>query len=173
LFISLLRGINVAAQKKILMADLKKLYEKAGLTDVQNYVQSGNIIFSSKEKNISKLTSRIEEAIEKEYKFHVPVIVMDNSNIKKVISSNPYKEKEENLYVTFLYELPSKEAVQNIKPPEGIKDEFSIKGNIVYVYCPGGYGRTKISNTYFEKKLKVPATTRNWNTVNTLYEMSK
>ncbi|MGN6530213.1 MAG: DUF1697 domain-containing protein [Ginsengibacter sp.] len=176
-FISILRGINVSGQKKILMADLKALYENLNFTDVATYIQSGNVIFKSKEKfSDEKLARKIEDAIFKNFAFEVPVIIRSKDEMKKIISENPFlKEKnidEKKLHVTFLSEIPSKENAVKIQSIDFSPDRFIIRNKEIYLSIPGSYGETKISNAFFEKKLKVKATTRNWNTVSKLSEMA-
>ena len=176
-FISMLRGINVSGQKKILMADLKDLYEKLGFKNVTTYIQSGNVIFRSNEKLPgTELAKMIEEAIHKKYDFEVAVIIRSEEEMKKIRSSNSFlKEKNSDpkrLYVTFLSEFPAKENVENIENIDFLPDKFIIIEKEIYIYVPNGYGETKIPNNFFEKKLKVKATTRNWNTVNKLSDLA-
>lgn len=177
-FISILRGINVSGQKKILMAELKAIYESLKLKDIITYIQSGNVIFKS-EKSLSDLefAAKIEKAIYKKYGFEVPVIIRNKDEIQKIISINPFlKEKnmeEKRLYVTFLSEIPTKKNIESIKSFDFSPDQFLIIGKEVYLCVPNGYGETKLSNNFFEKKLKVNATTRNWNTVRKLLELAE
>lgn len=176
-FISILRGINVSGQKKILMADLKSLYENLKFRDVNIYIQSGNVSFKTNEKlSDIQLAEKIERAIYKKYNFQVPVIIRNDEELKKIISSNPFlKEKnieEKKLHVTFLSNTPAKMNVESIKDIDFSPDKFIIKGKEIYLHIPESYGETKLSNNFFEKKLKITATTRNWNTVNKLLEMA-
>lgn len=176
-YISILRGINVSGQKKILMADLRALYEKLGFKEVKSYIQSGNVIFKSqKELEEIETSKKIEEAIEKKYDFHVPVIIRSLSDMEKIIASNPFLPVEsidsKKLHVTFLGENPAEEKVTEIEQLDFVPDKFAIKDKEVYLHIPDSYGNTKLSNSFFEKKLKVTATTRNWTTINTLCEMA-
>jgi len=176
-FISILRGINVSGQKKILMADLKALYESLRFKDIATYIQSGNVVFKSNEKITDlHIAKKIEEAIFKNYNFQVPVIVRSSDEMKKIVSSNPFlKQKNidvKKLHVTFLSEIPAKTAVETIENIDFSPDQFVISGKEIYLRIPESYGETKLSNQFFEKKLKVSATTRNWNTVMELMEMS-
>ncbi|MEO7834356.1 MAG: DUF1697 domain-containing protein, partial [Ginsengibacter sp.] len=158
-------------------ADLKALYEKLGFKNVSTYIQSGNVIFESNEKfSDTELAKKIETAIDKKYDFEVVVIIRSGEEMKDTISSNPFlKEKNSDtkkLYVTFLSEIPAKENVENIGNIDFSPDRFIIFEKVVYIYVDNGYGETKISNNFFEKKLKVRATTRNWNTVNKLSDLA-
>jgi len=176
-FISILRGINVSGQKKILMADLKKLYESLEFSEVQTYIQSGNVVFKSDSKiSDIQLARKIEKAISAKYKFEVPVIIRTKEELEKILSQNPFtKEKSidlKKLHVTFLSETPDREKVVQIEEVDFSPDQFIIKGKEIYLHIPNSYGETKLSNKFFENKLKVSATTRNWNTVNKLLELA-
>ena len=176
-FISILRGINVSGQKKIVMTDLKSLYESLKFTDVATYIQSGNVSFKTIEKlSDIQLAEKIEKVIYERYLFEVPVIIRNEDELKRIISYNPFlKEKNidvKRLHVTFLSGIPGKAEIKNISDGDYSPDQFFIKHKEVFLHTPAGYGGTKLSNNFFEKKLKVKATTRNWNTVNKLLEMA-
>lgn len=174
-YISLLRGINVSGQKKILMKDLQKLYEDAGFTNVITYIQSGNVIFESKEKSKEKIKTKIEKAIEKMYGFDVIVFVCEPDFINKTIVKNPYvKQKDfdpKKMYVSILSGVPEKSKIQELEKVKSGDDEFTINKDVIYLYLVGGAGKTKFSNNIIENKLKLDATTRNWNTMNVLMEL--
>jgi uncharacterized protein (DUF1697 family) len=173
--ISILRGINVGGQNKIPMVELKALYEKAGFKNVTTYIQSGNVVFSAEKKELNSLPDKIQQIIFKKYGFNVPVIVRTVDEMESVVKSNPMLKIKgidiEKLHVTFLSAYPSEQALEKIKTYDYRPDEFIIVEREIFIYCPNGYGNTKISNTFFENKLKVTATTRNWRTVNELLKM--
>ncbi len=176
-YISLLRGINVSGHKKIQMSALKALYEELNFKDVITYIQSGNVIFRAN-KNVSRqdLSKRIEEKIRERYDFVVPVIIHTLDEVKKALSLNPFLNKKgldtERLYVTFLVEIPKQADRMSIEKFDCSPDKFIMVDKEVYLQCPNGYGRSKISNNFFENRLKITATTRNWKTVNTLMELA-
>lgn len=173
--IALLRGINVGGQKKIKMADLKSLLEETGFKNVSTYIQSGNILFKSSEKHSTMLKSKISSAIKKRYGFEVQVIVISPEYLNKILNNNPFIKQKidtESVYVTFLSDKPS---IDNIKKFDAVNyspEEYFIDQKIIYLYTPRGYGKAKLNNNLFEKKLKVYATTRNWKTVNTLFALT-
>ena len=176
-YISILRGINVSGQKKIKMADLKLLYESLGFENVVTYIQSGNVLFDTKSKSKTDLKSTIEAAIEKQFKFHVPVTLRTKTDFEKIIKNLPFKsidvEKDGTIVlVTFLSEKPSKiklsDIQQYVKPPE----KLVVNDKEVYLYCPNGYGKSKLSNNFIENKLSVEATTRNWKSIHKIAELS-
>ncbi len=170
--IALLRGINVSGQKKILMADLKVLFEKLGCSAIQTYIQSGNIVFHSEEKNLAE---KIKSAIKGKYDFDVPTLVLSLNELQRTIANNPFftnEAEEKVLYITFLADLPQTELATALEENTFSPDEFKIIGKTVYLYCPNGYGKIKMNNNFIERKLKTQATTRNWKTVNKLVELA-
>lgn len=171
IFLSILRGINVSGQKKILMADLKVLYEELNLKNITTYIQSGNVVFESKVAN--DLNKKIERKLFEKYTYNVSVIIKTADEMQFVVANNPFlKEKHielDKLHVSFLSDHPAKEWLDKVKTLNYLPDQFVIIGKEIYLYCPNGYGRTKLTNNFFENKLKVKATTRNWKTVNELY----
>ncbi|MEO8732806.1 MAG: DUF1697 domain-containing protein [Flavobacteriales bacterium] len=173
--IVLLRGINVGGKRKLPMAGLKQLLTKLGCTDVRTYVQSGNAVLEHPDKP-NVLAQRIAAGIEKQFDLDVPTQVLTAKQVKDIIAKNPFtKEKGidlAKLHVTFLDSAPKAADVAAIAEGNYDTDRFSVDGNVVYLHCPVDYGHTKLNNTFFEKKLKVGATTRNWRTVNQLLGIS-
>lgn len=201
-YISILRGINVSGHKLINMDALRKSYESLGFHDVVAYLQSGNIIFSTKqtapgetapgetapeeavtEKTAPEETVAVELAhaisrqIEKDFGFDVPVIVLSANQLNEVIENNPFAKDSTKdktfLHVTFLSSLPGNVNIHALEEKKQGDEEVSLVGNAVYLYCPHGYGRTKLTNNFLETKLKVTATTRNWKTTNELSRIAR
>jgi len=170
-YISLLRGINVSGQKKVEMVRLRKCYEKMGFSKVLSYIQTGNIIFESNLKK-EELVRKIEKALKKEFGFEIKVLIRDVNEIKNIIKKCPYKSKDNfGIYITF---LSDKVIDYNKNEIEGFKSKFekyAINGSEIYMNILKGYGKTKLSNSFFEKKLKLVATTRNFNTAKALLDM--
>jgi uncharacterized protein (DUF1697 family) len=175
--VAFLRGVNVSGRKPVKMADLAALVESLGFKNVRTYIQSGNVVFDSPAKDTRKAGSLIGEAIIKKYGFDVTVIVRTADELGKIIAGNPLLKDsgvdEDRLHVTILEAAPEKGVVAGLAMGESKNEKFQVKGNEVYLYCPDGYGRSKLNNTAFEKKLGVPATTRTWKTIRALYEMTR
>jgi uncharacterized protein (DUF1697 family) len=155
-FISIVRGINVSGQKKILMADLKLLYDGLSFKNISTYIQSGNVIFSASTKLANqKLAEKIEEAISKKYNFKVPVIIRKIEEIESICRANPFLKNKaintEKLHVTFLSEIPNKEDLKSVEKIDYSPDHFRIIGTEIFIYCPESYGETKVSNSFFRK----------------------
>lgn len=172
-YISMLRGINVSGQKQVRMADLQSLYEALGLANVWTYVQSGNVVFDSPEQDAAKLRKSIEAQIEETFGFSVPALIRTSDDFRLIIESHPFAQEDPTrVLVTFLYERPDQSKWDDLGNYKDKVDKFALGEQEIFLFCPGGYGKTKLSNTFFEKKLGVIATTRNWKTVNALYEMA-
>ena len=170
-YIALLRGINVGGHKKILMADLKQLLESIGFQEVQTYIQSGNVVFKSKEE--TNLNSKIAKAIETKYGFIVPVLVKKASELSEIVSKCPFfDEKREKSYFILLEESPTQENQSLTAAFSNLKEEFYITPNCVYIYYAVGAGKAKMGVNFFEKKLKVIATARNYRTMVKLIDMA-
>lgn len=176
-YISILRGINVSGQKLINMGMLRKSYERLGFGNVTTYLQSGNIIFIGKDIDADKLAQTISRQIESDFGFDIPVIVLPIDKLQQIIDHNPFaKESDKDktfLHVTFLSSIPEKYDLNAIEAKKQNGEEISITANAVYLYCPNGYGRTKLNNNFLEAKLKVTATTRNWKTTNELLNIAQ
>jgi len=173
-YIALLRGINVSGQKKLKMAELKSVLSDAGLLEVQTYIQSGNVVFES-DKSPETSQNLIQKVILEAFGFEVPTLVLLQSELQKIVSSNPFLdhiEETKKLYVCFLLEEPTNDRTQILKEADLKGDEYMIKGEkILYTCYHKGMGKTKMDNNFLEAKLKVKATTRNWRTVSTLAEL--
>jgi uncharacterized protein (DUF1697 family) len=122
------------------------------------------------------LEKKITEKILKEFGFDVPVIVKDLDDLKTVLQNNPFVKKGNEditkLHVTFLSHEPESENIAKITNGKYLPDEFVMKGKTIYLFCPNGYGKTKLTNTFFENKLRCNATTRNWKTINELFNIA-
>lgn len=155
------------------MAELAELYKKLGFNSVLTYIQSGNVIFKTDEDGSAQVFSeKIEQAILDRFGFNVAVLLRTPEELNAAIEHNPFKNpdgtKKENIYITFLENPPLMNDLEKIKKLSFLPDRFVINGMEIFIDCAGGYGTTKLSNTFFENKLKVRATTRNWRTIGNL-----
>ncbi len=175
-YIALLRGINVSGQKMINMKDFKALLLKSGFENAMTYIQSGNVVFKSDEKSTENLRVKMKELIKNHYGFEVPVLILTEKNLLSILEKNPYnngKKDASKLHVTLLDTMPESSLLASTRDEKFQSDEFVIDGTTIYLYCPDGYGMTKFSTMFFEKKLSVTATTRNWKTMESLGKLIK
>jgi uncharacterized protein (DUF1697 family) len=172
----MLRGINMTGHNTIKMTGLADLFRQFGYIDAETYIQSGNIVFTCHNGNIADVSSEIRKAILSEFNLNIAVITRTSDEMKKIISANPFLEEPgfdpSKMAVLFLELKPSDEQVLKVAGIDYPPDKFHINGSEIYVYCPNGFGKTKLYTNFFEAKMKVTGTARNWRTVNKLFEMA-
>jgi uncharacterized protein (DUF1697 family) len=175
-YISILRGINVSGKNPIKMDALKKMYEGLHFKNVRTFIQSGNVIFSTPPTPVKKLEKIIAAQIKKAFGWEVPVIVLTVEVLQSIIAQNPFiKDKQKDisfLHITFLADTPETFDKKNIEAKKSAGEAIEWGEQAIYLFCPKGYGQTKLSNTFLETKLKVKATTRNWKTANELLRLA-
>jgi len=174
-YIALLRGINVSGKNKIKMTALQLLLQDLGLSAVQTYIQSGNVIFNAKSNPAEVLEEKIRDGILSQFGFDVPVLVLKLEEFQKIYTNNTYVktiEEFKNLYYVLLQNVPKPELVEGLNAMEFANEEFRITDNCIYLNCHKGYGNAKCNNNFFERKLKVVATTRNHKTMTKLLELA-
>ncbi len=176
-YIALLRGINVGGGKAIRMPELLMAFEGLGFKKVVTYVQSGNVVFEGGDYDPKKIALLVENAIKHKFGFKIKVIIRTAGELEKIVSGNPLLKHPEiefdKLHITFLANMPDERLVLKLHMPKKKNEQYTISGREVYLHCPDGYGKTRLNNQAFEKKLAMPATTRNWKTINALLEISK
>ena len=176
-YIALLRGINVGGQKAIKMTDLKAHFVKWGYSAVETYIQSGNVIFNAIEANKQEIASTIYQNLLDTYGFEVQVIVKRPSDLISTVKHNPFiheQEKDINrMYFTFLSHVPDRESSGKLAEYDYSPEEYVLHEDVIYFYSPAGYGKARMNNNFFEKKLKAVATTRNLKTINKLIDIAK
>lgn len=174
--IALLRAINMAGHNSVKTKDLSDMFSESGYPEAKIFIQSGNVIFRSNE-NKKKLNLKIEEAIKEKFSFNVDVILRSIPEIKDLILRNPYLEEEKfnpsRMGVVFLKEMPSKESLSKLDDINFPPDKFSIDGQEIFLFCPDGFGRSKLSTNFFERKLGIPGTARNWKTINSILDLAE
>lgn len=167
-YISILRGINIGGHKMIKMDALRQLYVSLRYDDVQSYIQSGNVIFRTAEDNVPTLEKTISEKILLTFGFDVQVLVLTGDELRDALENNPFVadalKDSKKMHLTFLSAVPEDSLWNGISPSDYAPDEFVHSGRIIYVYCPTGYGNTKLTTNFFESKLKLSATSRNLKT---------
>jgi uncharacterized protein (DUF1697 family) len=167
--ISMLRGVNVGSHNRIKMDALRALYESLKLEDPRTYLQSGNVIFRTKEKNIAALAKKIQSAIEREFGFRIEVILRTTDELRRTIAANPFaagrKLEPSKILVTFLATEPGPEANSALAALEDYPEELHLKGRELYIYFPDGAGNSKLPWSKVEKLFQTTGTARNWNSV--------
>jgi uncharacterized protein (DUF1697 family) len=166
-YVALLRGINLGARNKIAMPELTRLFVDLGYADVTTYIQSGNVVF----KADKALPADIEQSIADKLGLDVAVLLRTKDELAALAAANPFLGRNTDLtklHATFLAGAAGGE----LSVPTGETAECALGDQVVYLYCPDGYGRTRLNNAFIERRLGVVATTRNWRTVTKLCELA-
>lgn len=165
-YISFIRGINVGGKNRIKMDALKTKMSENGFSNCQSYIQSGNLIFETGIKSKKEVKSKLESIFLEHFNLSILVYITNIDELTLVFEQNHFTTVDtKQLYFTFLLETPNTIDLKNLETIDKKNDEFEISNTVIYINCIGGYSKTKLSNAIFEKKLNVPATTRNWNTL--------
>jgi uncharacterized protein (DUF1697 family) len=171
--VALLRGINVGGKRLLPMKELAVLFAAAGCTGVSTYIQSGNVLFTPPAGSgaSAELATRLEDRIEEVFGFRPPVVVRTAVQIAGALRDNPFLhagEPEATLHVMFLAARPDPAAVAKLDADRSPGDRFHVAGGEVYLHLPKGAGNSKLTNAYFDSRLKTIGTVRNWATVSKL-----
>jgi uncharacterized protein (DUF1697 family) len=171
------RALNVGGHGLIKMQQLKALFDSNGFSNVKTYIQSGNIVFTSKEKNVLKMEKKAEELLSNELEYTINTFIRSDKEIENIIAKNPFKDavlsKDIVLYYAFLPAYPDKEKEKIILSFNNRVEQHSIKDNGIYSLIVKNAGKTLYSGGWLEKNLKMPVTVRNWNTIIKIDEMLK
>lgn len=174
--ISMLRGVNVGPHNRIKMDALRHVYQSLGLKDCRTFIQSGNVVFCTEEKDLAKLRSRLEIAIEKKFGFRPDVILRTTKEMRSAIARNPFTDRNNidpsKLLITFLAERPDAEAKKEFMKIKGDSEEIYLNGRELYIYFPEGLARPKIAWMSVMQRLKMTGTGRNWKSVLKILEMA-
>ena len=174
--VALLRGINVGGKNKLPMKDLVAIVERAGCEEVRSYIQSGNLILRAKTALAARLPELISRAIAKRFGYEVPVVTRKVGELQAVVERNPFLRRgadSNHLHVAFLATKPGAARVAELDPRRSSPDEFQVLDREIYLCCPNGVGRTRLTNQYFDSKLGTISTVRNWRTVLKLIDLAK
>lgn len=173
--VALLRGINVGGKNRLPMKVLSAMFVAAGCSDVQTYIQSGNVAFTASDALARRLPAAISAAIEDQAGLTVPVMTRSLAELRSVVVDNPFLKadaEEKSLHVLFLADKPKANDTAALDAGRSPPDVFEVRGREIFLMCPNGLARTKLTNAYFDAKLKTTSTARNWRTVQQLVDLA-
>jgi len=175
--ICMLRGVNLGAHNRVKMDALRTLCESLKLEDPRTYVQSGNVIFRTKEKNVVALAKKIQDAIAREFGFRPEVILRTAAELRQAIAASPFDRRRDvepgKLLVTFLAAEPGPDTRTSLAKFKDYPEEIHLKGREMYIYFPNGAGKSRLPWSSVEKLLKTTGTARNWNSVTKMLEIAE
>ncbi len=177
-YAALLRGINVGGSRKVPMAELRTLIEGLGHQDVRTHLQSGQAVFTSDHGDEDALAAELSAAIERHFGFGVDVIVRDHAHLKAVADTCPFPAgtlEPKQLHVTYFSEPVTADRFAEIDQDAFLPEEFRLGDRVLYLYAPNGLGRSRLAEQLSKPRFNkgVVATTRNWNTVLKLVELTE
>ena len=171
---ALLRGVNLGANRRLAMADLRKWLGDLGYGQVRTHLQSGNAVFTS-DKPAATVAREIEERIGQETGSSVPCLIRTNEELRKVLDADPFAgvaTDPARYVVAFLSDRPAKPRLATLDPAAFEPERWHIGDREIYLWHPNGIHDSKLSRELSERNLGVVATARNWNTVRKLAELS-
>ncbi|OHE62613.1 MAG: hypothetical protein A2Y36_03795 [Treponema sp. GWA1_62_8] len=170
-YLVLIRGINVGGIV-LKMDDLKALMAEFGFEKIRTYIQSGNAIFESDSDDVRELALRIKDIIRSRMGLEIEAFVKTKADLERMLDSLPFGDDGgKKLYITVLGDRPEADRVDELRSLNTDAEKIAVVGDTAYIYCADGYGETRFSNNYLQKKLGVPCTTRNLNTMRKLLAM--
>ena len=173
-YIALLKGINVGGHKKVPMAELRELLTKSGFENVQTYIQSGNVLLRSSEKNIQKIEDTIKKSILDYFGFEVSVLIKTRQDLQQIFDNSPFSEEEkQKSYFMMLHDTPNAESVKIASQKVYEGEDYQIINDCIYYYSAKGFGQSKFNTNFVERKLNTFATARNYNTMVKLLSLSE
>jgi uncharacterized protein (DUF1697 family) len=174
--LALLRGVNLGGKNRLPMKDLALIFAETGCVGVETYIQSGNVVFSAPTRTCEGLAEKVSRQIEKRFGHKPPVVLRSLAQMADVVHNNPYQKPgtdEKSLHVVFLAGTPSAQEVAKLDPNRSPGDEYTVRGQQIYLRLPNGAARSKLTNAYFDSNLHTISTARNWRTTLTLFEMMR
>jgi len=175
--ISMLRGVNLGPHNRIKMDALRALYVSLKFEDPRTYIQSGNVIFRTKEKKTAILAKKIQGAIERTLGCCPEVILRTTDELRSAVAASPFASRRDlepaKLLVTFLAGEPGPEARASLARLKHHPEELHLVGRELYIYFPDGAGKSKLPWSQVEKLLKTTGTARNWNSVTKMLEIAE
>jgi uncharacterized protein (DUF1697 family) len=178
IYISFLRGVNMTGHNSVKMTDLAALYRDLAFHLPETYIQSGNVVFGcDRAVRPVEIALEIEAAIRKSFGYEVPVMIRSIPEMRSILSLNPFLQEVNfdpvKTAVIFLHENLSDAQIQKVAGVDYPPDKFKIIGQEIYTFCPNGFGKTKLYTNFFENKMKVKGTARNWKTITTLLDLAE
>ena len=171
-WIALLRAINLGARNKVPMAELRTAFEGAGCTDVQTYIQSGNVVFRARSTSATALQRRLERAVAEQCGVKSTVVLRTWPELQRVVASHPFGSDTSKSAVTFLADKPPAAAVRRLRELDVAPDEVKVAGRDVYIHYPRGIQGSRLTGALLERTLGVEGTNRNWRTVARLADLT-
>ena len=174
-YVALLRGVNMGGKNKLPMKDLAEIFAKAGCDRVKTYIQSGNVVFSAPESLCRSLPESVAKEIRRRFGHSPAMTLRSLQQMLDIVRHNPYIQPgmdEKRIAVLFLADTPTEKLIASLDAERSPGDDFTVRGSEIYLHVgKNGFAKTKLTNAYFDSRLKTMSTGRNWRTTCTLLDM--
>ena len=174
--VAFLRGINVGGKHSLAMTALAAQFTESGCADVRTWIQSGNVLFSAAPPLARRIPTLVAAGISKRFGFEAPVVTCTAAELAAIVKNNPFLRDAPDpkfLHVVFLADPPDRSRAALLDPDRSPPDRFALRGSEIYLLCPNGVGKSRLTAQYFDSTLKTASTFRNWNTVLKMLELSR
>lgn len=174
-WVALLRGINVGGRNRVAMVELREALTGAGLSDVRTYIQSGNVVFDTADSDLDRISVRISAKILKNHGFEPRVLLLESAELERAIARNPFPEavaEPKTLHLLFLETAPEHPDLEGLESVRAERERFELDDCVFYLHAPDGIGRSRLAERV-ERLLGVPATARNWRSVQKIRELAE
>jgi uncharacterized protein (DUF1697 family) len=140
-YIALLRALNVGG-RFYKMADLRADLAESGLGDVETYIQTGNVRFTTSRRSAAKVERHVEAVLAEHCGFEVPAIILSPAELRQVyddamaIPPPSYAAEGQRRYVIFFKpgDVPAEEAAARIAAWEHPGESAVAIGRVVHVW---------------------------------------
>ena len=172
--IVLLRGVNLVSRNRVSMPELREALAEAGFEDVKTYVQSGNVVVTTKQAP-SRVAKAVARLIDERFDLDIGVVVRTRAELATIVRRSPLASvatDSKRYQVTFLDGDPDPAAVEKLEAAAAVGERVVLVGRELYTWHPSGMGRSKLARLLSGKALGVTATSRNWSTVTALLALA-
>lgn len=175
LWIAFFRGINVGGRQVLPMAELRSLLEGLGAMDVGSYIQSGNVVFRHQQTDAGRLAHKVRAAVDERFGFAPDVLLLTRQELENAAVGNPFPSATadpKSLHLFFLADRTGNARLAGFEELRAENERIALQDRVLYLHAPAGIGRSKLAER-IERLLGVPATARNWRTVEKTLEMAQ
>ncbi len=171
-FVALLRGVNVGGANRLPMAGLSAIFQRAGARRVETVIQSGNVVFDAEARAASGIAKEVAAQIFSEFGFAAPIVLRDAAAWRAMVAGNPFLPEADpkTLHALCLTRPPEAGLLAALDTQRSPPDRFAARGDVIYLCLPNGVARSKLTNAWFDARLGLVSTARNWPTVLKLAE---
>ena len=174
--VAFLSGVNVGGKHSLPMTALAALFTESGCGEVRTYIQSGNVLFTAGTALARRIPALIAAGISKRFGFEAPVVTRTAAELAAIARNNPFLRDGPDpkaLHVVFLADPPDRSRAALLDPDRSPPDRFVLRGSEIYLCCPNGVGKSRLTAQYFDSTLQTMSTFRNWNTVMKMLELAR